>query len=136
MLLRNIGKQKLCYFAQTSVLYILKYHTLLGKINFRSSHFSNSACISSTKNASISHFINLIFCALLNYWQTKTALYWSHISSLHFKIPYIVGIVQFQKFTFLKFCMYLISKNASISRVMILIVYATLSYFPTKTILF
>src|SRR5277367_3688933 len=103
-----ICKQKLLYFDQTSVLYILKYHTLLVKFNFRSSHFSNSACISSAKNASISRLINLIFYALLNYWQTKTAVFWSDFSSLHFKILYIFGKVQFQNFTLFKFCMYLI----------------------------
>jgi len=103
--------QKLPYIGQTSVLYILKYHTLLGKINFRSSHFSNSACIWSTKNASISHFINLIFFALLNYWQTKTALFWLDFSSLYFKIPYIVGKDKFQKFAFFKYCMYLINEK-------------------------
>ena len=55
-----ICKRKLLYFDQTSVLYILKYHTLLGKFNFRSSHFSNSACIWSAKNESISCVVNLI----------------------------------------------------------------------------
>src|SRR5271163_2814156 len=104
-----IVKQKLLYFDQTSVLYILKYHTLLGKFNFRSSQISNSAYISSAKNASISRVINLIFCALLNYWQTKTALFWLDFSSLYFKIPCIVGKDKFQKFAFFKFCMYLIS---------------------------
>ena len=106
-----IRKQKLPDFDQTSVLYILNYHTLLGNFNFRSSYFSNSACNWSAKNASISRIINLIFYARLNYWQTKTALFWSDISSQHFKIPYIVGKVQFQKFTFFKFCMYLISEK-------------------------
>src|SRR5271163_2427611 len=111
MLLRIICKQKLLYFDQTSVLYISKYHTLLGKFNFRSSHFSNSACISSAKNASISRIINLIFFALLNYWQTKSALFWSDFTSLYFKIPYIVGKDKFQKFAFFKFCMYLINEK-------------------------
>src|SRR5277367_1569786 len=111
MLLRIIGKQKLSYLDQTSVLYVLKYHTLLGEFNFRSSHFSNSACISSAKNASISRIINLIFFALLNYWQTKSALFWSDFSSLYFKIPYIVGKDKFLKFAFFKFCMYFINKK-------------------------
>src|SRR5271168_5340824 len=110
-LLRIIGRQKLFYFDQTSVPYISKYHTLLGKLNFRSLNFGNSACIGSAKNASISCVTNPIFYALENYWQTKTVLFRSDFSSLHFKIPYIVGKVQFQKFTFLKFCMYLISEK-------------------------
>src|SRR5271156_564492 len=63
------------------------------------------------KNASISHFINLIFWALLNYFHTKSALFWSDFSSLHFKIQYIVGKDKFQKFAFFKFCMYLINEK-------------------------
>ena len=111
MLFWIIGTQKLCYFDQTTVLYISKFQTLLGKLNFRSSHFSNSACIWSAKNAWISRFLNLNIYAVLNYWQTKPALFWSDFSSLHFKIQYIVGKVQFQKFTFLILCTYLVSEK-------------------------
>src|SRR5271163_4924796 len=81
-LLRIINKQKLFCFDQTSVLYILKYHTLLGNLNFRSLNFGNSACIGSAKNASISCVTNPI-STLLRIIGRQKLFYFDQTSVLY-----------------------------------------------------
>src|SRR5271168_4757856 len=54
---------------------------------------------------------NPYFLCSFELLANKNCLILIRLSALHFQTPYIVGKVEFQKFTFFKFCMYLISKK-------------------------
>src|SRR5271168_4871275 len=54
---------------------------------------------------------NPYFLCSFELLANKNCLILIRLSALHFQTPYIVGKVEFQKFTFFKFCMYLISEK-------------------------